>query len=174
MTPELKLYQRKTRLLIGGIVMAICMVGLLIQLSIGPNPDSVFRPFRSPLIVYSFGIAGVLLTGYFAWFAFNSLRNPTPRVILSDNGIVVNGFSGKFSANWDEFSGYKLVNGSIYVLLLRDADKFLAGQPSGRAQQTARTLSEKFGSPFLIETSMLDVRNETVQNVLKEHLQFVQ
>lgn len=170
MSAELALYQKKARLIIGGSIMAIMTVGVAIMAVLGPNPDSVFRPFRSPAMVYGFGIAGVVLGIWITWFAVRSLLNPKPRVVLSENGVVVDGFSGHFSASWSDLSGYSVKNGSNIVLLLKDLDGFIARLGAGRAQQTAKALSERFGSPFLIETSMLATDRETVESYLRGHI----
>lgn len=174
MPSEFKFYQKKTKLILGGAISAAFLIGFLIMLFIGPNPDSIFRPFRSPVIFYPVMIVGLILFGALARYAFNSLRNPKPRVTLSESGVLIEGFSGRFSAPWEEFSGYELIRDSIYVLRLKDAEGFAARLPAGRAQQTARALSQKFGSPFMIETALLEADPATIQNVLASRLPLTQ
>lgn len=171
MTSELKLYQKKTRLLVGGGAMGIFLVALIFMLISGPNPDSVFAPFRSAMIFYPMAIGGIALLGYFVWFAYKGLTNPKPRVTISDAGVAVDGFSGRFNANWDEFSGYAVANGPIYVLKLKDLQAFTSRQPAGRQQETVKALSQRFGSPFLIEIGMLDTDEETVRKAVSARLQ---
>lgn len=170
MSAELALYQKKARLVIGGAIMAIMTVGVAIMIVLGPNPDSAFRAFRSPAMVYGLGIAGVVLGLWITWFAVRSLLNPKPRVILSEKGAVVDGFSGRFSASWDDFNGYSVRNGTVIVLMLKDLDGYIARLGAGRPQQTAKALSDRFGSPFLIETSMLATDRETVESYLRGHI----
>lgn len=170
MTSELALYQKKTRLVMGGSIIAVMFVGLIYMLLLGPNPDSVFRPFRSPVIVYGLGAVGTLLCLWLMWYALGSLRNPKPRVILSGDGAVVDGFSGRLSASWSDFSGYTVRNNSILVLQLKDPDSYISRLAAGRAKQSAKALSERFGSPFLIETAMLQTDPDTVKRYISAHL----
>lgn len=111
-------------------------------------------------------VGGLALFAYLAWFAFNSLRHPKPRVVLSDTGVVVDGFAARFSARWDAFSGYAVQGQSTYVLAMKDAQAFVA-------RQTARALAARFGSPFVIEMAMLDTDPEAVQRVLASRLPVV-
>lgn len=170
MAVEFKLYQKKSKLIVGAVVMAVFFVFMIFMLFSGPNPDSVFRPFRSALVVYPMAVAGIALTGYLLYFAANSLRNPKPRVVLSHEGVLVDGFSGRFSANWEAFDAYSVDAKQTYVLQLKDLQGFLAAQPAGRPQQTAKVLSERFGSPFLIETAILEGDVAGIQPVLDARL----
>ncbi|MGQ3670923.1 hypothetical protein ACT6QG_00815 [Xanthobacter sp. TB0136] len=171
MAAELKLYQKKNKLILGSIGIAVLLVALVVMLINGPDPDSVFGPLRIPELFYTIGIAGVALTLCLLKFALTSLRHPRPRVILSAQGIIVDGFSGRFNANWADVQGYKLASASIYMLHLKDIRSFVENQPSGRPRETARGLSEKFGSPFLIETGMLDADPAAIRDFLEKHVQ---
>lgn len=171
MEAELKLYQKKHRLIYGSLGIALLFVALVVMLITGPDPESVFAPLRIPEIFYSLAVAGLALTLYLLHFAAGSLRNPRPRVILSGQGIIVDGFSGRFSARWEEFSFYALNGPSIYVLQLSDRQAFINSLPPGRMKETARVLSDKFGSPFLIEMNMLDANTNAVRAFLGRHLE---
>ncbi|MGU3576565.1 hypothetical protein ACLBWZ_13595 [Brucellaceae bacterium C25G] len=170
MHKEIEIYQKKTKLLIGGFGMGVMAVCMIVALWVGPNPDSIFRFFRSPLMVYGLGSAGLILSLVLFWFALKNLLNPTPRIVISNDGLVVDGFSGRFTAKWNEFSGYTLVNNDIFVVSLKDLNAYISKLPSGRPQATAQALSARFGSPFLIETPMLITDKDTIQKHLSNHL----
>lgn len=171
MASELKIYQKKRNLIVGGLSLALLCVGLIWLLITGPNPDSVFFLFRSPNNFYPIVICGLAFFLYLIHYAVRRLLHPKPLVILSREGVVVDGFAGPFCASWDELSGYALHKTSIYVLHLKDPQDFIARQAAGRPRQSATALLEKFGSPLLIEPSMLDIDRPTLQNYLNQHLQ---
>lgn len=117
MSTTLSIYQKKTKLIIGGFVMAVMAIVMVFMLWQGPNPDSIFRFFRSPLMVYGFGCAGLILSLWFFWFALKSLSKPKPRIVISDDGLIVDGFTGQFSGKWRDFTGYVIKNKSIFIIL---------------------------------------------------------
>ncbi|MEJ5082055.1 STM3941 family protein [Ochrobactrum sp. MYb379] len=170
MSQQLVIYQKKTKLIIGGLVMAAMAVGMVVMLWIGPNPDSIFRFYRSPLMVYGLGCVGLLLSLWLLWFAMKSLGKPKPRVIISDDGLIVDGFTGRFAGRWSDFTGYTIKNKSIFIILHKDLDTYIASLPSGRPKQTAEALARRFGSPFIIETSILETEMSTVEKHLQNHL----
>ncbi|KNY13544.1 hypothetical protein AKG11_28400 [Shinella sp. SUS2] len=171
MESELKLYQKKQKLMLGGLGVAALLTALVVVLISGPDPSSVFGPLRVPAIFYPLGLAGLALTLYLLRFVIASLRNPVPRVILSAHGVTVDGFSGRFRAPWEEIKGYTVNSQSTYVLHLKDAQAFLERIPPGRAKETARALVGMFGSPLLIETKMLDVETDTIEAFLGKYTQ---
>lgn len=167
---ELHLYPKRHRLIIGSIGMVFFLLMSIWMLMRGPNPDSVFRLYRSPLVVYSAAVIGILLFGYLLWFAVRQLLNPRPALSLSGQGVCVQGFSGTFSAPWNEFSAYQWRGKSMLVLLLRDGPAFVARQAAGRPQVTARTLLDRFGSPFLIELKNLEADAAELERRIAQHL----
>lgn len=170
MAQELKFYPNKTRLLAGGGVLAMMLVGLIIMMIKGPNPDSVFPIFASAPIVYGMGILGIGGILYLLRFVFKGVSNPRPGVALTADGVSVNGFSGQFTAGWDDFSSYTLHGAASYVLRLKDAPAFIARQPEGRPKVTAQTLTDRFGSPFLIEMGMLEGDKTQIEPFLAARL----
>jgi len=173
MSSQLAIYQKKTKLIIGGLAMAVMAFGMVVMLWIGPNPDSIFRFFRSPLMVYGLGCAGLLLSLWLLWFAMKSLSKPKPRVMISDDGLIVDGFTGRFAGKWSDFTGYTIKNKSIFVILHKDLKTYISSLPSGRPQQTAQALSRRFGSPFVIETPILETEMSTIEKHLQKHLKSI-
>jgi hypothetical protein len=170
MDTQLNLYQKKHKLILGGFGVAVLLVAVIVMLINGPDPESIIRPLRNPVIFYVLMFAGLTLTLYLLRFVFNSLRNPKPRVILSASGATVDGFSGRFSAPWEELAGYSVNNSSMFVLHLKDIQAYLAKTPQGRPRETAKALTENFGSPLLIETNMLDTDANTIKSFLEKHI----
>lgn len=170
MTTELKIYPRKARVVLGGVMMVAFVLLGLFFLAQGPDQGSVFPVFRNPATFYGIMGGGVLLFGWLAFYAANKVLRPRPAVTLGAGGVALDGFSGRFSAGWEAFSGYSLRNGRDIVLHLKDSSGFVAAQAPGRPQVSARTLTERFGSPFLIETGMLAIDPATVIAAVADRL----
>ncbi len=96
MNTQLNLYQKKHKLILGGLGVAALLVGVIVMLINGSDPESIIRPLRNPVIFYALMFTGLALTLYLLRFVFSSLRHPKPRVILSASGATVDGFSGRF------------------------------------------------------------------------------
>lgn len=173
MSKQLAIYQKKTKLIFGGLAMAVMAIGMVVMLWLGPNPDSIFRFFRSPIMVYGLGSAGLILSLWLLWFAVKSLSKPKPRVILSDDGLIVDGFTGRFAGRWSDFTGYTIKNKSIFIILHKDLNTYIASLPSGRPKQTAEALAKRFGSPFIIETPILEIDMNMVERHLQNHLKSI-
>ena len=152
----MEIYRKKNKLLLGLAGCVAFAVLALAMLAGGPSPDSVFPPFRWALFFYPLCL--VLLAGslYFASIAAKGLRNPKPLLTLTDEGVVADGFAGQYRASWDELSGYAMQSGSLCVLKLKDPEGFVARQPDGRPRKVARSLTDRFGSPFLIDTANME------------------
>ncbi len=170
MNTQLNLYQKKHKLILGGFGVAALLVGVIAMLINGPDPESIIRPLRNPVIFYALMFIGLGLTLYLLQFVIKSLRNPKPRVILSATGVTVDGFSGKFSAPWEELTGYSVNSSSLFVLHIKDIQAYLDKIPQGRTKQNAKALIDNFRSPFLIETSMLDAEANTIKTFLEKHI----
>lgn len=167
---ELHLYPHKKRVALGAIGVTGLFLGCLWLLMRGPNPDSVFRLMRSPFVVYAVALGGLLLFGWMLWFGIQRLRKPQPAVSLTAQGVRVDGFAGQFSAPWSAFSGYRRHASHMLVLMLHDSNAFIAGQAAGRPQASARALSQRFGSPFLIDLKHLEADAAEVEQHLSQRL----
>lgn len=170
MDTQLNIYQKKHKLILGGLGVAALLVGVIVMLINGPDPESIIRPLRNPVIFYGLMFTGFGLTLYLLQFVISSLRNPKPRVILSASGVTVDGFSGKFSAPWEELAGYGVNSSSMFVLHLKDTQAYLDKMSQGRPKQTAKALTGNFDSPLLIETNMLDTNANTIKTFLEKYI----
>ncbi|MGY0505389.1 hypothetical protein [Luteimonas sp. e5] len=167
---ELHLYPNKMKLMLGTAGAAAFTLGFLWMLMRGPDPDSVFRVIRSPLIYYPIMLGGALLFAFFTGLAVKQVLNPKPRVSLTAEGVTTTGFAGHFNAPWDAFSACTHHGNNILVMRLKDPDDFISRQAEGRPRESARRLSAEFGSPFLIEFDQLAADREAVQQFIKQHL----
>ena len=166
----MNLYPKKNRLVFGaaGITLfLILIIGILVW---GPDPTSPFLFARNPVVFYTTFCGGVLVFLYLLWFATKQLCKPKPRVVLTEQSVTVNGFAGCFSAEWKEYSAYKVNQKNIFILLLKDVSDFISRQPEGRPKASARALSEQFESPFLIEVNSLNTDASLVENFIKEKI----
>lgn len=173
MKEELRLYPKKSKLVFGAVALVVMCIVQIVLLIDGPMRTSVFPIFRDPVSYYAFMAVGLALWLYLLRFVVNSLRHPRPRVILSGEGVVVDGFAGRFSAGWEEFDGYVSKDSRVYVPRLKDAKAFADRQAAGRPRETARVLAQKFGSPFLIEMHLLEGDGQAVAAFLARHLREV-
>ncbi|MFV0296569.1 MAG: STM3941 family protein [Hyphomicrobiaceae bacterium] len=171
MAQELKIYQKKSKLLLGAIGCVVFAILAFFMLISGPSAASVFPPLRWPIVFYPISIAALLGALYFLFIATRGLLKPKPQVILANDGVTVDGFSGRFRADWHDLSGYALHTKALCVLKLKDPEAFVSRQPEGRPRVTARALTDRFGSPFLIDTANLATDMEAIRSVVDNHLQ---
>ncbi|MFV0643035.1 MAG: hypothetical protein ACK5NN_00815 [Sphingomonadaceae bacterium] len=167
----MEIYRKKSKLLFGLIALTLFAILGVTMLVSGPSTDSVFPPFRWPWLYYPLSLAVLVGSIWFAYIAAKGLYDPRPEIILSKEGITINGFAGRISANWSELKGYTVSNGKLCVLKLKDPEEFIARQAKGRPRNTARTLTDRFGGPFLINTEHVDADWASIREYLAEHLQ---
>ncbi len=169
---ELHLYERKSRLLAGGLVLALLFLLTLFVLLDGPSTSSAFRLLRRPWVFYPLmGLAALMFAcwvGFVVWRLFK----PSPLVSLTGQGVSTGGFTGRFTAPWCAVQGLDVNEATpkLQVLLLKDPQAFVAEQPKGRRAETARVLTQKFGSPFVLDFKLLDADPKVVAQFIVNQL----
>lgn len=160
--PETIIPLSKTKnilLLIGALIFVV--IGVFIFLYEG----SFFKRTMGIVSILFFGACGII--------ALKKLFDTQPGLILNQNGITDNtsGFPLGF-VPWKEIIGigeYTAHRQKFIVLILQDPEKYI-NQGSTVAQKVKRANFNLCGTPFTISANSLQIRYETLFNLLESRI----
>lgn len=160
-----KLYPKKHKLALGAFGTGSLLVLAAVAAGIGPSGTSTYFFLRDPLLYYGLMALAMAAFGYLFLFSLRNLRKPKPWAILSPSEVQTNAFNLYFEERWQAFNGIMRVSGkrsNMLVLRLKNPQHYLDQLPSGRKKTMAKALTNRFGSPFLLDLNALNVDPQQV------------
>jgi len=156
-------------MLLGSIIFVV--IGILGMI----NPAKyVSAVFRSPVIIFISGLAGVLFFGYIVFLILKKLFKGGTGLIINDEGINDN--SGGSSAGmifWkdiEKIDVLNVLNQKFIRIIVKNPDEYIERQTSLITKKIMAANYKKYGSPLQISANTLNIKFDELYELLRHNL----
>ena|ERR1700733_8553558 len=140
------------------------------------NPSKFVSPIcRSPAVIFSAGLAGILFFGFVGFSIFKRIFDNKPGLLISDDGIVDN--SSGLSAGyipWSDIAAIKekkILNQNLISIVVNNPWDYIKKQPNAVRRKTMQKNYELFGTVISISTNGLKYDYTDLIELLKNKFQ---
>lgn len=134
----------------------------------------IFNGVFSPPLVRLIGISGAVLLGALGFLFIKQLLSKAPGLVLNAEGFIDNtsGAAAGLVA-WDDIAGLRDINigfSRFIAVLLRDPAKYIARPAKGATRRLFENYLQRYGSPVLLSTTMLQCTPDELKALLAARL----